>query len=79
MATRTLDLLRISRACVMRIYLFRRRGLVEGDEAVEEIVACRVVVVPASIIWEVVAERRTRELLRKQVDLVQEQDLNRIN
>ena len=59
----------------MRVDLFCRRALVERDEAVEEVVARGVVVVAAVVVGEVVPERRARELLREQVDLVKEQDL----
>ena len=72
----TLDLLSVSRTSVVRVDLLRCRALVERDEAVEEVVARGVVVVAAVVIGEVVSERRARELLREQVDLVKEQDLN---
>ena len=52
----TLDLLGIRRASVMRVNLLRRGALVEGDEAVEQVVACCVVVVAAGVIGEVVAQ-----------------------
>lgn len=41
----------------MRVDLLRRRALVKGDEAVEEVVARRIVVVPTGIVGEVVTER----------------------
>ena len=53
---RTLDLLGICCTGVVRIDLLRCRGLVEGDEAVEEVVAGCVVVVAAVVVGEVVAQ-----------------------
>lgn len=59
----------------MRIDLLRRCALIERHEAVEEVVAGGVVVVAACVVGEVVAQWGAGELLRKQVDLVQEEDL----
>ena len=53
---RTLDLLGIRCAGVVRVDLLRRCALVERHEAVKEIVACCVVVVAAGVVGEVVAE-----------------------
>ena len=39
----------------MCVYLLGRCALVEGDEAVEEVVACCLVVVAACVVGEVVA------------------------
>ena len=60
----------------MRVDLFCRCALVERDKAVEQVVACGVVVVATVVIREVVTERRARELLCEQVDLVEEKDLD---
>ena len=70
-----LDLLGIRRTRIMRVDLLRRRALVERHEAVEQVRARRVVVVAAGVVREVVAQWRLWELLREQVDLVQEKDL----
>ena len=67
---RTFNLIRIRRARIMRVYLLSRRALVKRDEAVQEVVACHVVVVPAHIIREVVAQWGVGEFLREEVDLV---------
>ena len=53
---RTLDLLGICCAGVVRVDLLRCRALVEGDEAVEQVVTCCVVVVAAVVVGEVVAQ-----------------------
>lgn len=74
-ATLTLDLLSIRSAGVMGVDLLRGRALVERDEAVEQVVACRVVIVTSLVVGEVVTHGRMRQLLRKQIDLVQEQNL----
>lgn len=52
---RTLDLLGICCTGVVCVDLLRRRALVERDEAVEEVVARRVVVVATVVVGEVVA------------------------
>ena len=59
----------------MRVYLLRRRALVEADEPMEEVVACGVVIGTSLIVGEVVLKRRTRELLGEEINLIQEQDL----
>jgi hypothetical protein len=59
----TLDLLCIHRTRIMRIYLFRHRALVEGDEPVDEVVACGVVIGSSLIVREMVLKGRTREFL----------------
>jgi hypothetical protein len=46
--------------------------LVEANEALEEILAGGIVVGTAGVVGEVVAQRRSRELFSKQVDLVEE-------
>ena len=61
----------------MRVDLLAGSTLVQADETMQEVVASRVVVVTTSVIREVVAQRRVRELLGEHVDLVQEQDLER--
>jgi hypothetical protein len=53
--THTSNLIRVSRARIVRIDLLRRRALVETDETLEEILARGVVVGTASVIGEVVA------------------------
>jgi hypothetical protein len=58
----------------VRVDLLRRRALIEGDEAAEEVGAGGVVVVAAGVVREVVAERAPRELVREKVNLVQEED-----
>ena len=50
----TLDLLCIRRTRIMRIYLLRRRALVEADEPMEEVVACSVIIGSSLIVREVV-------------------------
>ena len=62
----------------MRIDLFCL-GLVEGNESVQDVVACRVVVCTSLVVWEVVLHRRDGQLLLKSVDLVQEQDDTRLD
>jgi hypothetical protein len=52
--TLTLDLLGIRRTCIMCVYLLCGCALVERDEAVEEVVACGIVVVSTVVVWEVV-------------------------
>jgi hypothetical protein len=59
----------------MRIYLLRRRALVEADELMEEVVACGVVIGTSLVVGEVVLKRRTRELLGEDNNLIQEEDL----
>jgi hypothetical protein len=59
----TLDFLRIHRTCIMRIYLFRHRALIEGDEPMDEVVACGVVIGSSLIVREMVLKGRTREFL----------------
>jgi hypothetical protein len=46
---------------------------------VEEVITGGVVVVAAGVVWEVVAERAPRELVREEVDLVQEEDDRRLD
>ena len=48
--------------------------LVQADKAVEDVVACRRVVVTSLVIWEVVLHWRNWKLLLEAIDLVQEQD-----
>ena len=71
----TFNLLRISRACIMRIYLFGRRALVEADEPVEKVVACGVIACSSLVVREVFFEWRSRKFVGKEIDLVQEEDL----
>ena len=56
LTTRTLDLLGICCAGVVRIDLLGRSALIERDEPVKQVVACCVVVVAAGVVGEVVAE-----------------------
>lgn len=58
----------------MRKDLICRRTLVEAHKAVQQIVACSIVVAPALVVREVVLERRARELLREEIDFVEEED-----
>ena len=44
----TLDLLCIGSARIMRVYLFARCTLIEAHKAVQEVIACRIVVVAAT-------------------------------
>ena len=53
---RTLDLLGIRCAGVVRVDLLRCRTLVERHKPVEEVVACCVVVVTAGVVREVVTQ-----------------------
>jgi hypothetical protein len=59
----------------MRIYLLRRRALVEADEPMEEVIAGGVVIGSSLVIGEVVLKGRAGKLLGEQIDLVQEQNL----
>jgi hypothetical protein len=52
---RTLDLLSICSTSIMCVYLLSRCTLIKGDEAVQEVVACGVVVVATHVVREVVA------------------------
>lgn len=54
----------------MRVDLLRSRRLIKGDEAVQQVVAGRVVVVTPREVGEVVAKVRIRELLGEQIDFV---------
>ena len=68
-------MLRISRTCIMRIYVLGRRALVEIKEPLKEVVACCVKVGTSNIVREVEFEWRTGQFLSEEVDLVQEEDL----
>ena len=57
MRERTSNLIRVCRACVVGIYLLCRRTLVQTDKALEEILACGVVIGTSGIIGEIVAKR----------------------
>ena len=70
----TLDLLGISRTGIMGINLFCRRVLIQGNESMKEVFASEVVIITTVIVREVIAKWGMRELLRKQIDLVQEQN-----
>ena len=59
----------------MGVDLLRRSALVEGDKPLQKVVACSVVVITTGVVREVIAQRRPREFLHEQVDLIQEQDL----
>jgi hypothetical protein len=56
MTRRTSNLVRIRGARIVRIDLLRCRTLVETDKTLEEILASCVVVSPASVVGEVVAQ-----------------------
>ena len=59
----TLDFLCSHHTRIMRIYLFRHCAVVEGDELMEEVVACGVVIESSLIVREVVLKGRTRGFL----------------
>lgn len=67
------DLCCICRACEMCVDLLGL-GLVERDESIQNVVACRVVVRTSLVVGEVVLHRRYWQLLLESVDLVQEED-----
>lgn len=58
----------------MGINLLRGSRLVEGNEAVEQVVACCIVIVTTIVVREIVTEGRVYQFLLEQVDLVQEED-----
>lgn len=51
----TSDLIRVCRTRIVSIYLLRGRALIEANEALEEILAGRIVVGTSSVVGEVVA------------------------
>jgi hypothetical protein len=55
----TLDLLSVRRTGIMRVYLFCLSALIERHEPVQKVITGSVVVVAASVIWEVIAEGRS--------------------
>ena len=67
----TFDLLRVCSTCIMRIYLFSCRTLVQTDKSVQQVVASGVVIAATCVIWEIILQRRTWQLLSEQVDLIQ--------
>ena len=68
-------MLGISSTGIMRIYLLGSGGLIKRNESVKKVIASSIIVVTASIVSKVVAQRRVGQLLRKKIDLVQEQNL----
>jgi len=72
---RTLNLLGVGSASIVGIDLFRRGALVEGNKPLQKVVASGIVVITTVVIREVISQRRPREFLHEQVNLVQEQDL----
>lgn len=52
----TFDLLCICCAGVVRVDLLRSCTLIQGDEAIQEVVAGSVIIVPASVVREVVTQ-----------------------
>ena len=62
---RTLNLLCVSCASVMCVDLFRRRGLVEGDEAVQEVIAREIVTIATVKVGEIVSQSRVGKLFSK--------------
>lgn len=71
----TFDLLGVGSTGIMSIYLFGGGALVQGYETMQQVVTGSIIVVATSIIGEIVAQWRPRELLGKQIDLVQEENL----
>lgn len=51
----TSNLIRVCRTRIVSIYLLRGRALIEANEALEEILAGRIVVGTSSVVGEVVA------------------------
>lgn len=67
------DLCGVCRTCEMCVDLLRL-VLVEGDEAVQNVVAGLSVILTPLIVGEVILHRRRWELLLEAINLVQEQD-----
>jgi hypothetical protein len=59
----------------MSVNLFCSCALVEGDKAMQQIIASRVIVVAASVVREVVTQRGPGEFVCKEIDFVQEENL----
>jgi len=68
------DLLRVRRTSIMSINLFCCGTLIEGDEAMQKVVACGVIVASALVIREVVTEWGPWQFFSKEIDLVEEQN-----
>lgn len=68
----------IGSACEMCVDLLGL-VLVERDESVQDVVACRSVVWAALVVWEVVLHGANWQLLLEPVDLVQEQNDRRLD
>lgn len=73
------DLLRVRRASVVGVDLLRGCALVQGNKAVQQVIASSVIVVTSRIVGEVVTHWRMRQLLCEQVDLIQKQDNRRLD
>lgn len=71
----TFDLLGVGGTGVMCVDLFGSRTLVQADKPVEEVITGCVVVTASSVISEVILEWRLRQLLGKEIDFIQEQNL----
>jgi hypothetical protein len=74
-AQNELNLLSVSGTRIVRVNLLGRCALVEAHKAVEEVVARGVIVRAAMVVREVVFQRRPGQLLRKEIDFIQEEDL----
>ena len=68
----TFDLLCVRGTRIMGVDLFRHRALVKTDKSVQKVVTSGIVVAATSVIWKVILERWTGQLLSEQVDLIQE-------
>lgn len=72
------DLCRIGGTCEMCVDLLRLM-LVQADESVEDVVACRGVVLTTLVVGEVVLHWADGQLLLEPIDLVQEQNYRRLD
>lgn len=73
--TRTFDLLGIRGAGIMGVYLLGCSTLVEGYETMQQVVTSGIIVITTIVVWEIFAQWGPRELLCKQINLVQKEDL----
>lgn len=72
---RTFDLLGICSAGIMCVYLLGCSALIEGYETMQQVVTSSIIVITTIVIWEIFAQGGSRELLSKQINLVQKEDL----
>lgn len=61
----TLDLLGIGRTGIVCIDLLGRRILIQRYEAVQQILARKIVVITTGVVWEVIPQRRVWKLVRE--------------